>query len=70
MAEIPRFPRRVYGQSVAAMVEVAWMATGLPPDRHGAESPVTESREIRYFLRLGGTYFRGRPLHPRSALFE
>jgi hypothetical protein len=35
---------------------------GLRPDRHGAEIPLTESREIRYFLRLVRTYFRGRRL--------
>jgi hypothetical protein len=59
------FPRRVHGQSVAATVEVAWMESGVPPDRHGAEIPVRGSREIRYFPRLGGTYLRGRRSRPR-----
>jgi hypothetical protein len=31
------------------MVEVAWMVNGLPSDRHGAEIPEKESREVRYF---------------------
>ena len=30
---------------MVAMVEVAWMVNGLPPDRRGAEIPVKESRE-------------------------
>jgi hypothetical protein len=28
------------------------MVNGLPPDRHGTEIPVKESREMRYFLRM------------------
>jgi hypothetical protein len=49
--------RRVHHQSVTAMGEAARMVNGLPADRQGA---VRESREIRYLLRLGRTYFRGR----------
>ena len=28
------------------------MVNGLPPDRHGTEIPVKESREMRYFIRM------------------
>jgi hypothetical protein len=64
------FLRRVHSQSVAAMVGVARLVNGLPPDRHGTEIPVKESREIRYFLRLVETYFHGRRFRPRWALSE
>src|SRR5450755_386514 len=36
---------RVHGQSVAALVEVAWMVNGLPPDRHALRFLSRESRE-------------------------
>jgi hypothetical protein len=64
--DLELFQGRVDGQSVAAMVEVAWMVNEWPADRHGAEIPVKESREIRYFLRLVGTYFRRRRLQQRK----
>src|SRR5450755_1160775 len=49
--------RRAHRESATAMGEAARMVDGLPADRQGA---VRDSREIRYLLRLGGNYFRGR----------
>jgi hypothetical protein len=43
MTPLGILPHRVHGQSVAAMVGVAAMVNG-PPDSHGAEIPVKESR--------------------------
>jgi hypothetical protein len=45
------FPRRVEGQSVAAMAEVAWMGNRLPPDRRGAEivtTPLNSSQALAW----------------------
>ena len=39
------------------MVEVAWMVTGQLLIATALRFPVKESREIRYFLRLGGDPF-------------
>jgi hypothetical protein len=50
------FPPRVHRQSVAAMVEVAWMESGMPADEIPVNRPGYDNPVFRSECELSGSF--------------